>query len=108
MQSAQSFGSEHPAQYLEIRYENLVNKPEKTTKEICNFLEIDYSDKMILDSEAINKKMGELPMYKHFSSVMNPITTETIGKGVRSLSNRQIEILREIIGPCLENLGYKL
>jgi hypothetical protein len=39
---------------------------------------------------------------------MNPITTENIGKGVQSLSNQQIEILREIIGSSLNDLGYEL
>lgn len=105
---AQTFGAKHPAQYFEVRYENLVNAPEKITRDICDFLDIEYLDEMIQDSEMINKKMGDVPMYKHFSSVMNPITTETIGKGIRSLSNQQIETLRETIGSCLEDLGYEL
>lgn len=62
---AQTFGSIHPAQYIEVRYENLVEKPEELTRAICNFLEIDYLNEMIQDSEAITKRMGDVPELKH-------------------------------------------
>ena len=64
---------------------------------------------MIRDSSKITKSMGDVPRFKQFSSVMNPITTEyIIGKGVKDLSADQIEILRDIIGSRLNDLGYEL
>ncbi len=62
---AQTFGSIHPAQYIEVRYENLVENPEELTRDICNFLEIAYFDEMIQDSEAITHRMGDVPKLKH-------------------------------------------
>lgn len=38
------FGSNR---YLEIRYEDLVRKPEKTLGVICSFLGIDYTSQML-------------------------------------------------------------
>lgn len=104
---ARSFGDQHPSIYLEIRYETFVEDPKKIVKQVCEFLGIEYSDRMI-DSQAVANKMGDVPNYDHFSSVFNPISTENIGKGKQAFTADQLEEIRRIIGKDLAELGYPL
>lgn len=104
---AQSFGINHPTQYIEVHYEELVKDPVEWIHKICNFLDIKYIEGMIKSSHTLTEQMGDVPKYDHFSKVQNPITTDHIGKGAESLSKEQIEVLKGIIGNTIRELGYK-
>jgi len=107
VQLAQSFGAMHPNRYIELRYENLVQDPGIWTKEICNFLGIEYIEDLVHKSQDVTDKMGDVQKYDHLSSVEKAVTTERIGIGKDSLSKNQLDRLYVIIGDTLDELGYE-
>ncbi len=104
---ARKFGNKHPENYLEIRYEDLVNNPEKEIKKVCDFLEIDFEPQMI-NSENIADKLGDVAVRKHHANVYKPINKENIGKGRKKMSLEDKIQIDKIIGKELLQLGYKL
>jgi hypothetical protein len=105
---ARSFGARHPDQYLEMRYEELVQNPLPFIKQTCEFLAVEYRPEMMEKPEDMTEKMGDVPSYEHFASVREPISTKHIGKWKDSFTEKEIETLRAIIGEDLEELGYSL
>ncbi|MFC1739682.1 sulfotransferase [Planctomycetota bacterium] len=103
---AQKFGRKFAESYTEVRYEDLVRKPERVVKELCVFLGIEFEPQMIT-SEDTAYTLGDVAQMKHLENVKKPITTKNIGKGRRNLSEDAKNILEKIIGQELRNLGYK-
>jgi hypothetical protein len=100
------FGTKHPNNYLEVRYENLVQNPTKSISGICDFLDIDFSREMI-DSEHIADELGDVVEREHHANVLKPISTLSIGRGRKKLSVEEKEVLQKIIGKELLSLGYE-
>lgn len=105
---AQSFGDLHPSQYIEIRYENLVQNPAQITRTICNFLGIQYFEGIEEQTKGIVSLMGDVQEFEHLSNVENQINTRSIGKGVKTFNEAQINELKNLIGSTMDELGYEL
>jgi LPS sulfotransferase NodH len=103
--AVQKFIRKHPSNCIEIRYENLARNPEATMKPIFDFLKLPF-DASLIESQAPASTMRDLSKYAHLSNVMNPVSTESIGKGRNQLSQEQKQILQSMIGADLERLGY--
>jgi hypothetical protein len=93
-------------QYLEVRYEYLVEKPESVLKEVSQFLNIDYSSDM-LDYWKLPSTIEHRynPFHKNLGK---PVFTSSIGKWRERLTPSQQEVVLHKISGDLENLGYKL
>jgi len=102
----QEFGREHPSICHEIRYETLVADPASTVTGLCQFLDLDYHEAMIV-SLAHQQKMKDLENHDHHVNVFRPITTASIGRGRRALSTEDCRRLQPLIGPDLVRLGYR-
>ena len=79
---------------LYIRYKDLVINTEDILKKICNFIDINFSKKMLINTISINN-LGDT-ILKHHHSIKNSINTQSIGKWKRDLSETQkakLEIL---------------
>ena len=81
-------------QFMEIRYEDLIDDPVKSVKSICSFLGEDYSDDLLkfqkLSKEAIpNYKM------KWHSATKNEINSSSIGKWSKELEPWEIALLNK-------------
>jgi hypothetical protein len=48
-------------QYHEIRYEHLVADPERTLREVCGFLELEFEPGMLSAHESARQRLNELP-----------------------------------------------
>jgi len=80
-------------QYWILKYEDLVEFPERELKKLCNFLDVDYSVKL-LDFWKNYEEMGDVKMRKHHKNLQNPLSTKSIGKWKNTLSrneSREIE-----------------
>jgi hypothetical protein len=104
---AQSFGRKRPERYLEIHYENLVSSPQIITQKVCSFLEIDYQEHLVQNSQTVAPLMGDVETFDHLANVKNQINTQSIGKGIDYFNSDQLNTLREIIGDTLQNIGYE-
>lgn len=100
------FARAHPEITLELRYEDLVQRPADVLRTTCQFLDIEFDPAMIEATEH-TASMGDVPFHRHHANVMKPVFTGSIGKGRRALTSEQKQRLQEMIGPLLEETGYE-
>lgn len=91
--------------YLEIRYEDLVEDAAGETRDICEFLELDFDPGMMDYTERARGSV--LPR----ASMYNPHVTEPPQMNVRSWNDsmppEQIEVFEAVAGDVLSLLGYE-
>jgi len=102
---ARKFGKNKEKQYLEVRYENLVSNPSKEVKKMCNFLNINYFNDILNPDE--RSKLKDVKTHSHYSNVKKPITTKSIGKYKKNLSDSQIKKVEKLLHNELVKLGYE-
>jgi len=101
---AQNFGSKINNNYIEIRYESLVNNPEKVVMEVCDFLGVKYDSK-ILDHTSQIDRMGDTDK-PHHSNLSKAISSSSVGKWVKNLSEDEQKRVTNLLHSNLQNLGY--
>lgn len=95
-----------PSRQCEIRFEELVENPERELRAIARFLGIAYEDSMLTAymSRASNK-VGARIENQHANLAKSPATSES-GKWRGQLSRSDQAIAYEIAGPLLDELKY--
>lgn len=86
--------------YHLVLYEQLLQEPEKTLEQVCEFLQLTYSDQMLQWSE------GTVAEDKRY--VKSTLDTEKIDRYRAEISMRQLRAIERIQGPLLRELGYEL
>lgn len=105
--AAEKFIEQHPDICFQVKYEDLVMRPEITSKGVCKFLGIEHNPAMLeVDKEAL-KKLGDVSMRKHHENVLRPISSASIGKGRKSLNQNDRQNIRNIINSKLIQYGYE-
>lgn len=91
-------------QFIEIRYESLVNDPELTLQAISQFIGLEYNVKMLdywkLDSTIESK------LFNHHRNLEKPVFSTSIGSWKKRLSKEQKEFLTTNLTNILQKLGY--
>lgn len=99
----------YPKQFLFVRYEDLVETPEKTFKKMCSFLEIPYTDN-IFDfhkyKETALKYYSEEDLELYHSKLFKPINNKNVGDWKKNLTKEQVEVAEAIAGKVGEQAGY--
>jgi hypothetical protein len=96
-------------QTLEVFYEDLVQRPTETTRQLCEFINVDYIDGMERygsDPRALERRkrlsMGDTNIFAHSEP-----HSQSIGQWERSLSNDQIQMILNCLGrQVLQRMGY--
>lgn len=101
----QNFGKKNPENYLEIRYEGLVTKPDEIVRRVCGFLDIEYNEKMLYIENDAND-LGDVKYLSHHKNVHNKISSKSIGKGKRNLTPTELKKLKPLINGLYKKLGY--
>lgn len=102
--------NDKPEQYYFLRYEELVQQPEKQVKAICNFLGITYHASMLEYYKIKDKVLSVYPeelVMKYHSNLFQPISAEFINKWKEKLTPKQIEMADAIVGKTADEAGYK-
>ncbi|MFP4521878.1 MAG: sulfotransferase family protein [Fibrobacterota bacterium] len=100
------FISDNPSyqsRYMRVFYEDLVNNPEKILNNICDFLNIDFSEEML------NYHDQEHSFNAHESStaqVRKPLNTSSIGRWKKEMSQKDKEDFYSTAGGLLKLLKY--
>ncbi len=94
----------NPNQVIEIRYEDLVQNPEKVLKEICLFVGIDYSSEM-LDYWKLPSTI-ESKYKEHHRNLEKPVFTSSIGRWRERLSLSQQKDVEQLLSDTLRDLDY--
>ena len=95
-------GTMFPADYLEVRYEDLVRDPETTLHAVGEFLDHDL-DYGRIQKSAIGRVSSPNTVWKNEST---PESFRSIDRWKSKLSQAEIAALEALIGDCLEEFGY--
>jgi len=97
----------YPDQYKIIRYETLVSQPEKTLREICAFIGEDYSPEMLrMEGAETFRDEGGNSSYEQLEP--GSISTKSIGRFRKVLSNRQLAFIQTYARPDMLTFDYPL
>ncbi len=92
--------------YHEVRYEALVDDPEGTTRDVCQFLGLDFHDAMLRFHERGEDFIATSNTPEAFGGLAMPVT-----KGMRNwhlqMSEGDVELFESIAGRLLGSLGYE-
>lgn len=88
---------------ITLRYEDILQNPDFSTKQLCQFLGFEYEDKML---EAGGLKVPKFTEKQH-SLVGGQLSEERINGWQAELKKRDIEIFEKLTGDLLTYLGYQ-
>jgi hypothetical protein len=94
-------GSRLGDRYLELKYEDLTIDPERWMRTICEFLELQFDDRVLQSGMPQSAKQP-----KHEAGYVGRIEPNS-QKFLRSFSSQEIERLEQIAGQLLDQLGYE-
>lgn len=104
-----AFESLKEADKYELHYEDLTSAPEREMTALCNWLGVDYSEKM-LEFHVYNRSLGlepqETMIWKH--KTLFPVDNASVGRYRQFLSEKEIGAFNRIAGRQLSKFGYEL
>lgn len=89
-----------------ISYEKLLEDPETIVKELCDFLNITFSKKM-LDFHTSKEAERSAKSSSLWENLSQPIKTNNSKKFLKELTTYQIKIIESIAGKVMDTLGYE-
>jgi len=92
---------------LHISYESLLDHPKSIAAQICDKLDIDYNDDMLLYYTSEESK-HTAESGRMWESVTRPIIRDNHDKFHDELTLEEIQIFEQVAGNTLERLDYKL
>jgi LPS sulfotransferase NodH len=104
IRNGQRYGRQIPADYIEIRYEDLVSDPLRTLATLGEFLGHD------LDYDRIqNTGLGRLrESNSSFREEESKQMAKPVNRWKEKLPREEVAALEALVGPCLQELGYAL
>lgn len=104
IEGKQSWGRQHPARYLEVRYENLLTHPRDTLRSVCTFIGFDYSDDLLnFHATAFARDISNSTTHAQLS---RPLNATNHGKWRQQLAPAKIAEFESIAGRALAAAGY--
>jgi hypothetical protein len=110
------FQDKNPNKVMILRYEDLVESPEKHSEKVLAFLDADIHQNLPslllpyqkkYKTEVASNYQGIERMEKRFGDLAQPIHTDTIDKWKNGLSKHQIRIAEVICGKLGSKQGYQ-
>jgi hypothetical protein len=99
-----TFIAAHPEQSHVLNFERLLAEPRQTVMEICDFLDLDFSDELL----AYHEKRPTTEVHAGNINITRPIQ-QSFGEKWRSkLSAGQIGVIEAVAGKTLVDEGYAL
>ncbi|CAN5292999.1 sulfotransferase [soil metagenome] len=94
-----------PAQFFELRYEDLLRDPEQTVGAVCDFLGEEYTPDMLA---FYRSRHGYPTDARNDANLARPIMAGNAEKWRQTLSSRELEIFEAVAGEELKLHGYEL
>jgi hypothetical protein len=96
----------YPDQYRIVQYETLATNPERTLREVCDFLDEDYVPEMLsMDGVPRFREQGSNSSYGRRDPGV--ISTESIGRFREVLSPREIAFVQMLAKNEMASFGYE-
>jgi hypothetical protein len=95
-----------PARYFEVRYEDLVDDPAETLRQVCEFVDLAFDDEMLRHERSANALVAR---------TTNPGAHRELAKPIRSgvrdwrhqMTSSEVARFELIAGATLDELGYE-
>jgi hypothetical protein len=87
--------------YLAVRYEELVTRPERELSRICAHVGEEYSPAMLVPNRDPAVRAD------WFRRAEEPVTTERLGKWREELTPSQVALVESAVGSYMETFGYE-
>lgn len=97
---------DHP-NYLEVRYEDLVNETEATLTGVCGHVGIKYEPRMLNFYQQKGGSRDPLRFPQNIEATL-PIFQSSIGRWKNDLTSREVRIVIRKAEPFLRQLSYKI
>ena len=94
-----------------VRYEDIVEHPEKETRKLCNFLEVEFSNKMLDTNnfKGLGYNTNKWEPSLHWGDVPpKGIYKDSLYRWKEEISDELLNFTEFIVGPDLKYLGYKI
>ena len=95
-----------PERYKRIRYEDLVLDSERVLRELCDFIGVDYSPRMLEYHRGVDKKVPETHRFLWPALNKPPVKDKVLGWKARMSASKRI-VFEGIAGDLLRELGYE-
>ncbi len=96
-----AFGDSREVQnFLWLRFEDILENPEEKTREVCQFVEVDFY-KDLLPQPHHRVPFGSKGKHKWY-----PLREDVNDKYYKKMSPRDVEVIYEVLGEYAEKLGY--
>jgi hypothetical protein len=92
------------SRYYELRYEQLVLYPEQTLKDLCTWLDLEYTPMML---EHQRNASNYVSNWQGHNMVKKPIDSSRVYAWKTQLSQRQLADFESVAGELLKELGYE-
>ena len=107
--------------YHELRYEDLLDQPERKLREVCAFLDLDWDARMLEHGESGARHVAHLGDRKTpdgravvpkalrariHENLARPIRKDRAGQWRSAMSDAHRDIVESIAGPLMRELGY--
>jgi hypothetical protein len=95
-----------PRRYMELRYEELLDDPERAARRLCELAALDFDPGMLEYHRRAEQVLADQPYPEEHRNLLRPPT-----KGLRDWRTqcdpRQVEVLECLIGPTLGRFDYE-
>jgi hypothetical protein len=102
---ALDFAARHPTNVYTLRYEDLIDNPEKYLREICNFVGEPFDEKMLEFHKTGNARV---PRQEIHEQLKKPVNKERSARWKKDMSPSQVRVFEAVAGQQLDRLGYEL
>lgn len=92
--------------YVEVKYEDFLERPEDLTRELCQFLGLEFSDSMLRYHEVAHEFIAGTKDPEAFKNLARPVT-KSLRNWREEISESDLELFESIAGGLLESLGYE-
>lgn len=99
------FAARHPDQVYTIRYEDLIDDPERYLRELCEFIGEPFDDAMLNYHKSGTTRV---PRKEIHGQLNKPVNKERAARWKRDLSRNQVRVFEAVAGPLLDKLGYEV
>lgn len=92
--------------YREVRYEDLIEDPERVLRSVCSFIDLPFDDAMLRHHEVADSKLPPVEENPHHRRAREPVMRSPRDWRA-TLTDSQIRDYEATAGALLEDLGYE-
>ncbi len=90
-----------------VRYEDLIENPEATIRQICDFAGLEFEKRMLYFHET-DEAVEQAQKSQYWENLSKPVMSDNKAKFRHQLSDREVRIFEAVAGDVLALLGYPL